>query len=392
MHVVINAVSGARHPSGICRHAANLARCLFNPNEVSKISLAVGAWQEGYFRAAFELQDRKLQIVLVPISDRALARNFWYLFGLPKTIQELGADVLHLSFPVPILRNKITVPVVTTVHDLYPFDAPENFGFPNVLANRLFLRQCLRASDRLACVSDFTLDRLLTIFGPRLAGKATRIYNSVELSQAYGQSRELVGLSGRPFLLCVAQHRRNKNLKLLLQAFAEMRAQAMVSPETMLLVVGRPGPETTTVVGRITQLGLKHSVLLVKGLINAELAWLYRNCELLLAPSEVEGFGLPVVEAKQCGARVVCSDIPAFREVGGSTCCYFDLKAADPVGALLQACRVALQEPGGMEISFPQFSFQASARAYISLYSELLQKAHSPVNAGANMHLTRQHT
>ncbi len=36
-----------------------------------------------------------------------------------------------------------------------------------------------------------------------------------------------------------------------------------------------------------------------------------------MVPSSMEGFGLPIVEGLVCGSRVVCSDIPAFREIGG---------------------------------------------------------------------------
>ena len=56
-----------------------------------------------------------------------------------------------------------------------------------------------------------------------------------------------------------------------------------------------------------------------------ELQWCYRKCELLLAPSSIEGFGLPVAEALLAGCRIVCSDILAFRELEGKNCHYVPL-------------------------------------------------------------------
>ena len=60
------------------------------------------------------------------------------------------------------------------------------------------------------------------------------------------------------------------------------------------------------------------AVMLVSGISDAEMQWCYRNCDLLLAPSTIEGFGLPVAEALLAGCRIVCSDIPPFVKWAGS--------------------------------------------------------------------------
>jgi glycosyltransferase involved in cell wall biosynthesis len=52
--------------------------------------------------------------------------------------------------------------------------------------------------------------------------------------------------------------------------------------------------------------------------VRTGLAALYRHARLVLMTSDAEGFGLPVVEALACGAPVLASDLPPFREVGGA--------------------------------------------------------------------------
>ena len=47
----------------------------------------------------------------------------------------------------------------------------------------------------------------------------------------------------------------------------------------------------------------------------AELIDLYQTCAALVTASRWEGFGIPLLEAMACGARVIASDIPAHREV-----------------------------------------------------------------------------
>ena len=48
---------------------------------------------------------------------------------------------------------------------------------------------------------------------------------------------------------------------------------------------------------------------------DAEVAAIYASCEALVFPSLFEGFGLPLVEARSRGCRVVASDIPVFAEL-----------------------------------------------------------------------------
>ena len=104
MHILITAVSAATAPSGICRHAANLASCAIRREEVTRVTLIIGSWQEDYFKNLFAFRDPKLVIASVDISNNPLARNIWYLLKLPQAVKSLGADMVHLSFPVPIWR------------------------------------------------------------------------------------------------------------------------------------------------------------------------------------------------------------------------------------------------------------------------------------------------
>src|ERR1041385_5335809 len=128
MHILICAVSSAQQPSGICRHAANLSAALAALLG-TRVTLLVGRWQLGYFRQAFGIRDgSSLRMVPVEVSRNPVARNAWYYFALPKIARECGADLVHLSFPAPIRRSSFGCPIVVSLHDLYPYDVPRNFG------------------------------------------------------------------------------------------------------------------------------------------------------------------------------------------------------------------------------------------------------------------------
>jgi glycosyltransferase involved in cell wall biosynthesis len=175
------------------------------------------------------------------------------------------------------------------------------------------------------------------------------------------------------FFLMVAQHRANKNIPLAIKVFDELLQRERIDRKTVLLVVGNHGPETGAIRAMIKQRGLEKSVRLKTGVSDGELRWFYENCELLMAPSWTEGFGLPVVEGLLCGSRVVCSDIPAFREVGRLTCHYFDLHAESAASAMFEAVCKALTEPVRQAEALERFTLENVAREYAALYAQLVE-------------------
>jgi glycosyltransferase involved in cell wall biosynthesis len=370
MNLLITAISSATGPSGICRHAYNLARCATARQEVFQITLALGRWQESYFRKSFNLNAIRANIVSVNIPNDAFARNSWYLRELPKLADKVGADIVHLSFPAPIRRSTIRCPVVVSLHDLYPYDAPNNFGFPKVFFNRAFLQQCLGEVDCVACVSEITLSTLKARF-PRFAHrKSVVIHNCVTI----GCNEPILPATKLcKFALIVAQHRANKNIPLALEAFEGLLQQKRIDKRASLLLVGNRGPETAAIRSVIEQRSLGTSVELIEGVSDGELRWLYANCEFLMAPSSMEGFGLPVAEGLFCGSRVVCSNIPAFREVGGDACHYFDLHAKSVSSAMVEAICDALAEPARPAKRLERFLLENVAREYAALYVQMAE-------------------
>jgi glycosyltransferase involved in cell wall biosynthesis len=377
MKVVIAAPSAAGQLDGVQRHALNLARCLLKRPEITRVHLIVAPWQR---KQAMDIllgdtSDTRLQLHAVNVRNTSLGRNFWFYTQLPKLAAQLESDIVHLVYPMPVVRRSFRCPLVVTLHDLYPYDIPENFGFPKVFFNRAALRQCLSSVDAISCVSRSTYARLQDL-EPRLADKkAVVVYNSVE---THPRSEPLpspfLKFNGAPFLLCVAQHRRNKNLLLALRIFqrllASHKAESQSCPSHML-IVGIAGPETSLIKRFISRAGLTDRVTLLSGISDEQLQWCYRNCSAMLAPSTIEGFGLPVAEALLAGCKVVCSDIPAFRELGGDHCSFIPLDThaeeafADAIGTVLGGDRQ-------MPLAMPQLSPAFIAESYLRLYRSLL--------------------
>jgi len=374
MKILLAAASFSPEMSGVQRHAFNITRCLLSRPEVTSIALVLAPWQRDLVRNSGLQSGPRLSFHFAEMHNTSLSRILWFYRDLPILSHRLQADLVHVAFPVPLDIRAFPCPVVVSLHDLYPCDIPSNFGLLKGLFNRLVLRQCLRAADAIACVSETTLLRLDHYVSLDVQQIARRIYNCVEPGFVFARQTPLPGWSGEPFLLCVAQHRRNKNIPFLIQVFQRLLRTEGFDPSTRLIIVGIPGPETRSILNAIRRFGLEDSILLRQGLSESELQWCYRNCEVVVTPSIIEGFGLPVVEALLAGCRVVCSDIPAFRELGGNTCHYVSL-SGHAEAAFATATRNALREPRPLPLPMPELAAPIIACQYVRLYRQLLTPA-----------------
>ena len=374
MKILIAAASYASNISGLQRHAFNMARCLLLQPEITELHLVVAPWQRNLVQAADVPLDSRASLYSAEMERGSLSRNRWHYRELPKLAARLGVDVVHLSYPVPVNRAAFGCPTVVTLHDLYPYEIPGNFGFPKFIVNRAILQQCLRSVDAIACVSEATRLCLKQYVPDVVFRKAVRIYNCVEAGQVCAVQSPIPGWQHEPFLLCVAQHRRNKNIPLLIRTFDRLLRSGQVDPRMKLVIVGIKATQTDEILRLVSDAGLCRSVHFLEGLTEPELQWCYQQCEALAAPSITEGFGLPVAEGLLAGCRIVCSDISAHREIADGRCSFVALGSNAEV-MLAGAIVTVLSKPKRSPILLPQFSASVLAEQYTSLYRRLITSA-----------------
>ena len=96
--------------------------------------------------------------------------------------------------------------------------------------------------------------------------------------------------------------------------------------DVSLCIVGKIGWKIEKTINRINSHDMLNKKLhFYNDLSDAELQYCYKQSKMLLFPSIVEGFGLPIVEALSFGLPVLASDIPVHREVGGKQIGYFNI-------------------------------------------------------------------
>ena len=148
------------------------------------------------------------------------------------------------------------------------------------------------------------------------------------------QTRALIArsdvLGASPLLLMPVRLTPRKNVELALRVVAAMRA---VGRPAGLVVTGPADPHRAA--GDPYLDGLRHlrTELALDGcawLLSADgpppvfavVSDLYRLADLVFLPSRDEGFGLPILEAASARLPIVCTDLPALRELAGDDATY----------------------------------------------------------------------
>ena len=80
----------------------------------------------------------------------------------------------------------------------------------------------------------------------------------------------------------------------------------------------------------------KGDIIFTDPLASNELTALYKQALMLVHPSLYEGFNLPLLEAMHSGIPIVCSDIPANREVTDGQALFFDPRSLDSLGEAIK--------------------------------------------------------
>jgi len=228
----------------------------------------------------------------------------------------------HLVSELPAGRSLVMCHDIDAFAGVLPGTKAES-AMGRVLARRLL--NGLIAARKIVCGSYATRNALVAS-GVVPASQISVVPYGVHPScrptpdpRADEEARRLLGPydDGCPELLHVGSTIPRKRIDVLVQVFAALRERHR---SLRLIRVG--GAFTKSQQQMVDRLGVGSYIRVLPFLERRVLASVYRRAAVVLQPSEREGFGLPVAEAKACGAAVVASDLPPLREVGGDGTAY----------------------------------------------------------------------
>ena len=250
---------------------------------------------------------------------RRLPNNLWLVARAGLLSRRDRLDVFWAGtglLPLMGLNSR----AVLTVHDVVERVAPQTMDRHALWASRLFFQRSLARADAIVTNSAGTAERLKTNYGYPVAAVVRPGISEVFRPRSAKHTLAVLARYrvNQPYLLSVSTWETRKGLEQLIHAFLRMKSEGLI-PHHKLVLVGERGWKDSTIV----ELARKSEAVVSLGFVeDASLAALYSGAEAFVYPSRYEGFGMPVLEARACGARVVTTELPELREAGGEDAIY----------------------------------------------------------------------
>jgi glycosyltransferase involved in cell wall biosynthesis len=237
--------------------------------------------------------------------------------GFPGATIYVIVSQLHLERRQLIerLKRRGDIRLVYFVHDVIPAQYPEYFVPKDSRRNRARMSNAADLADAIITNSEATRQAFIAMFGRK--DIATRTHVAL-----LGVSRPVLPANAQPptaqaYFVCLATIEPRKNHLLLLNIWRRIIGRLGTEAPRLVLIGGR-GWENENVVDMLDRsTTLRRFVEERNYVSDNELAQLLGSSCALLFPSFAEGYGLPLAEALAAGVPALCSDIPAFHEVGG---------------------------------------------------------------------------
>ncbi|MFC1656214.1 glycosyltransferase family 4 protein [Patescibacteria group bacterium] len=323
--------------------------------------------------AVFEENDRvKIKVVSSFLSI------LWHKSVLKDAYKE-NVDIFFAptSYIIPAIHNPKKIKVVMTVHDLVAFLLPDRHNKKAVITEKAFLKRALNKVAKVITVSDNTKEDLAEYFeigregieviypGASSAFK-NLLGTGLETVDDYRKSMHLT----EPFILAVGTLEPRKNFVTLIRAFAQIVEDF---PNHNLIIAGKKGWYYDEIFKAAHKLKIENKVRFLGYVSEKDLVRLYNGAEVFVYPSLYEGFGLPPLDAMQCGCPVITSNISSLPEVVGDAAVMVNPNDIDSIATEMK--RVLSDENLRKQMKSKgldqarEFSWEKSAKKLLELFN-----------------------
>lgn len=293
----------------------------------------------------------KDKIVFMPNLKSTTKNQWWYqslrtkfltslyLCKYKSVLRQFDA-YLSLFSPISPVIYGSGLKTFMVIHDLIPIYYPNGCDKKFVSKFTDWIKRS--HPNAYFCVSDYTAKDLHrfkpesaeTPFYKMYLGAEER-FKPIENKEEIISAKEKYGIKTPKYFLAVSEITERKNLPHLLRAFASFLKDSEAK-DISLVLVGPVRKGYEEVLKQVKGLTDYQDKILQTGFVaNEDLTALYCGATAFIYPSLYEGFGLPVLEAMQCGTPVITCNNTSLPEVGGDAVLYINGKDDNQTAQML---------------------------------------------------------
>jgi glycosyltransferase involved in cell wall biosynthesis len=253
----------------------------------------------------------------------------WHQAALPRLCRTQRYDVLFLPAGNRRLPATSPCPTVGTVHDFSSIHMRNKYDRSHLFYVTQVLPALVRRLSHVITVSKSAKHDIVEFAGVP-AERVTVIPNAVDHTLFYADDPDAAfeRLASkmairRPYLLYLSRlEHPGKNHINLLKAFTILKKKYGIPHQ--LVLAGSDWDRAEEIHEAAEKLPCASDVLFTGFVASGDVPDLYRAADVMVFPSLLEGFGIPILEAMACGAPVVCSNVSSMPEVAEDAANYFD--------------------------------------------------------------------
>lgn len=288
---------------------------------------------------------------------------------------DLNINSMPLQVPLFAQLRRRGVALAFIVYDLLPLLHPE--WWPPEVSPRYeqWLRGLMGVASTVSCISAAVADELTawvetqpSMIGPMGPPAILSFHLGADIDNSApskgvpaGADKTLSQLQQVPTFLMVGTLEPRKGHAQALAAFEQLWAEGVAAN---LVIVGKHGWLVDHLAAKLRAHPEQGTRLWwLEGVSDEYLLAIYQASDCLLAASEGEGFGLPLIEAAQHGLPILARDLPVFREVAGQHAHYFaGFAATDLATAVQEWLALQQQDAAPASTAMPWLTWRESAR------------------------------
>ncbi|MEI6328607.1 MAG: glycosyltransferase family 1 protein [Pseudanabaena sp. ELA645] len=293
-------------------------------------------------------------------------------------------DILHSTYyKLPSEELTKNLPRLLMVHDLIPIKSVEFVSKQLIPYFDSILKSINYNKDWIVCNSEYTRQEFCEYTGMNYEKTfvthlaADKQFYPITNSEIIQTINQRYNIPENNYFLCLAsQLEPRKNIPHLINSFVDLITEHP-NLDVNLVLIGTTRYRRAEIEHTLQQISQYKGRIIITGYVpDKDLSAIYSGATAFVFPSLYEGFGLPILEAMQCGTPVISSNSTSLPEVVGDAGILIDPKdKAQLCQAMLnvlndETLRDNLKQKGLERAK--QFSWEKCANETVEIYKKII--------------------